>query len=83
MDPWIQIFGVVGQLLFYGGLLMLLCGLPLFIWLAVRACRDLHRIADALSSSDYERVDLPDGTRVHRRRGSAAAAGVVNSAFGR
>lgn len=83
MDPWIQIFGVVGQLLFYGGLLMLLCGLPLFIWLAVRACRDLHRIADALESWAYEYGSRPGVPRDPEQSAERLRAGVVGSAFGR
>jgi len=37
---------LVGQVLFFGGLVLLMFGLPVFLWLFVRACRDLHRIAD-------------------------------------
>lgn len=83
MDPWTQLVVLLGQLLFYGGLLMLLCGLPLFIWLAVRACRDLHRIADHIEAVTY-RYDPPTPAQqryVEQER--AARSGVANSAFGR
>jgi hypothetical protein len=48
VDPWIQIFGLLGQLMFYGGLLVLLVGFPVFIWLWIRMCRDIHWISRAL-----------------------------------
>ena len=36
------------QIAFYVGLLALMVGLPLFVWLWIRALRDLHQIRGAL-----------------------------------
>ena len=83
MDPLTQLAGSFFGMLLIAWLAVMLCTPIVWTWLALRAFRDLHRIADAISSADYERVDLPDGTRVHRRRGSVAAPGAVLSQFGR
>jgi hypothetical protein len=83
MDPWIQIFGLFGQLMFYGGLLMLLFGLPLFIWLAVRACRDLHRIANALEAPRPPALASSSFDRTAEEYGARAIASIANSQFGR
>jgi len=41
---WIQL----AQLVFWATIALLIVGLPIFVWLAVRACRDLHAIRAAL-----------------------------------
>lgn len=39
---------VFGQLFFFGGLAVLMIGLPVFIWLWVRFLRDVHSIAESM-----------------------------------
>jgi hypothetical protein len=67
---------LLAQLAFYGGLLALMVGLPLFIWLAVRACRDLHSISESLHW-------IAHCTKSDRQIEPAHSRQVANSAFGR
>jgi len=65
------------QLFFYGGLLALMVGIPVFIWLAVRFCRDVHSIAESLHWISH--CTKPQDAEAR----SAAAPGPMLSAFGR
>ena len=73
----------LAQLAFYGGLATLLVGLPVLIWLWIRACRDLHRIAQALEDLRHQDM-LGRITAISQTRsGSATEPGAALSAFGR
>lgn len=83
MDPITQLFGAIGAVLFYGGLLALLVGLPVFLWLGIRFCRDVHRIADEVQhlSRRYDmltRLDSGGSAEEYQH-----VKRVANSAFGR
>jgi hypothetical protein len=76
------------QIAFYGGLLAIMVGLPVFIWLLFRALRDLHSIAESLHwishcTRPQDAGDsAPTATR-HDPTAVAPARYVSNSAFGR
>jgi hypothetical protein len=83
VDPWIQIFGLFGQLMFYGGLLVLLVGFPVFLWLFVRLCRDVHAIrAQVVSDGQFEITEV-NNTDSSVTLSPSYRAGVANSVFGR
>lgn len=77
------LLGQIGGVLFLVGVLALICGLPFFVWLAVRACRDLHRIADSLEPEHAGFTVL----EVDQARGEVtitpSGPAVANSALGR
>lgn len=54
MDPYSTAFVELAQLAFLCGLVALLVGLPAFLWLLVRACRDLRAIREALEYKNSE-----------------------------
>lgn len=83
MDTITALLGPPAAALFLVGLVLLMAGLPFFIWLAVRACRDLHRIAGALERLASTATDPLAGKVDRIAREIAGAPGAVLSAFGR
>lgn len=55
MEPYSTALVELLQLAFFGGLLVVMVGLPAFIWLLVRACRDLRAIRQEL---EYQNSNL-------------------------
>lgn len=48
MDTTTQLLAPIAQILFYGGLLVIMVGLPLWIWMCFRFFRDVHSISESL-----------------------------------
>lgn len=55
-DSW---YVVIAQAMFYSGLLMLMVGLPVFLWFVVRACLDLHAIRLHLDGAAGSQEKMP------------------------
>jgi len=66
----------LAQLAFWGTIAFMLVGLPVFVWLCIRALRDLHRISESLHW-------IAHCTRAPEQPVQAARPHVANSAFGR
>jgi len=66
----------LAQLAFWGSIVFLMVGLPIFILLWFRLCRDLHRISESLHW-------IAHCTRAPEQPEQAARPHVANSAFGR
>jgi len=69
---WAQL----AQLLFFGTIAFMFVGLPIFVWLWIRALRDLHRISESLHWISH-------CTRAPEQPVQAARPQVANSQFGR
>jgi hypothetical protein len=64
------------QIAFYCGLVFLMVGLPVFIWLWIRVCRDIHQIQKASWAAYWLIRGQHEPAEAHQPR-------VINSAFGR
>jgi hypothetical protein len=64
------------QIAFYGGLVFLMVGLPVFIWLWIRICHDIHQIQKASWATYFLIRGQHEPAEAHQPR-------VINSAFGR
>jgi hypothetical protein len=69
-------FMLVMQLSFYGGLLACMVGLPVSLWLYVRACRDLRICAQCLEAMALTK-------QVEKMQRDAAPRSMALSQFGR
>lgn len=66
---------VIAQALFYSGLVMLMVGLPVFLWFIVRACMDLRAIRRHLDGDAAGQAENPDAGARHSRPPMLSAYG--------